>query len=440
MRACPEKKGQDPLVPLDKDAHVPTPDLRKCPHKKKKKGANKDPAVLPDKHDAPVPPDLQKYPPENNFMTTVLVPVGTCASNEMLPNTRAQEIPTLPAIQTQEARYPTRGNQTPATEPPKVIGCPPPERFGMTGDDGDVLSTTFSKVEEDDGDDFCDVFNDNDDLDDDDLFYSDDELDEEFKRDLDEVARAIEYSDHKNFNHGRHCTTLIMADACHLNFGKYTLFSCYGIIANCNMSPAGFAIVFGHENGTTWKEFWKFLKEVHPTMSLPDVTIVTDQDKGKKSAISEVMDQAGHFHCAHHRRGNIIKMCGAASGNRIYSALWVYNRLVGCQTVEQIEREKTSSMPMMHVNVARYLNNLDDDEQYPAARCNKYPGIYMYHRSASAGAESMSGANIKMRAKSAVDLLNALILLTKLECKRFNAQCAKAWASDCFLTPRGTVE
>ena len=64
----------------------------------------------------------------------------------------------------------------------------------------------------------------------------------------------------------------------------------------------------------------------------------------------------------------------------------------------------------------------------------------MYHRSASAGAESMSGANIKMRAKSAVDLLNALILLTKLECKRFNAQRAKAWASDCFLTPRGTVE
>ena len=103
-------------------------------------------------------------------------------------------------------------------------------------------------------------------------------------------------------------------------------------------------------------------------MNLPDVTVVTDQDKGQKSAISEVMDQAGQFYCAHHRRGNIIKMCGAASGNRIYSALWVYNRLVGCRTVEQIEREKTSSMPMMHTNDARYLNNLNDDEQYPAAR------------------------------------------------------------------------
>ena len=52
----------------------------------------------------------------------------------------------------------------------------------------------------------------------------------------------------------------------------------------------------------------------------------------------------------------------------------------------------------------------------------------------------MNGANIEMRAKAAVDPLNALILLTKLECKRFNAQHDKAWASDCFLTPCGTVE
>jgi hypothetical protein len=72
----------------------------------------------------------------------------------------------------------------------------------MTGDDGDVLSTTFSEVEENDGDDVCDAFIDNDDWDDDDLFYSDDELDEEFERDLDEVAHAIEYSDHKNLTMG----------------------------------------------------------------------------------------------------------------------------------------------------------------------------------------------------------------------------------------------
>ena len=37
---------------------------------------------------------------------------------------------------------------------------------------------------------------------------------------------------------------LFMGDACHLNFGKYTLFSCYGVTANCNMSPVAFVIVF----------------------------------------------------------------------------------------------------------------------------------------------------------------------------------------------------
>ena len=33
--------------------------------------------------------------------------------------------------------------------------------------------------------------------------------------------------------------TLFTADACHLNFGKYTMFVCYGVTANANMSPVG---------------------------------------------------------------------------------------------------------------------------------------------------------------------------------------------------------
>ncbi len=41
-----------------------------------------------------------------------------------------------------------------------------------------------------------------------------------------------------------HLQKMYMADACHLNFGKYTLFSCYGVTANSNMSPVGFAIIF----------------------------------------------------------------------------------------------------------------------------------------------------------------------------------------------------
>ncbi len=64
----------------------------------------------------------------------------------------------------------------------------------------------------------------------------------------------------------------------------------------------------------------------------------------------------------------------------------------------------------------------------------------MYHKSTSAAVESMNAANHKMCAKTAVDSLNACILLMKLECKRFNEQRAKAWSSNSFMTPRGTVE
>jgi hypothetical protein len=41
---------------------------------------------------------------------------------------------------------------------------------------------------------------------------------------------------------------VFMANACHLHFGKYTLFSCYGMTANSNTSPVAFAILFGNKN------------------------------------------------------------------------------------------------------------------------------------------------------------------------------------------------
>jgi hypothetical protein len=114
--------------------------------------------------------------------------------------------------------------------------------------------------------------------------------------------------------------TLFMADACHLNFGKYTLFACYGVTANADMSPVGFAIIFGNENGASWKEFWEFIHRTHPSMNRPNVTIVTDQEKGSMGAISDVMKDCGHFFCVWHRRQNIIKQCGGSSGRVPYSA------------------------------------------------------------------------------------------------------------------------
>ena len=86
-----------------------------------------------------------------------------------------------------------------------------------------------------------------------------------------------------------------MADACHLNFGKYTLFSCYGITSNGNTSPIAFVINFGNENYVSWKEFWTFVLKIHPCLNKTDVMIVTDQAKGQESAIQGVMKNAARL-------------------------------------------------------------------------------------------------------------------------------------------------
>jgi hypothetical protein len=54
----------------------------------------------------------------------------------------------------------------------------------------------------------------------------------------------------------------VQADAAHMSIGKYTLFSAYGTTANGNMSPIAFAILFGNEDMTNWKIFWKFVLKV----------------------------------------------------------------------------------------------------------------------------------------------------------------------------------
>ncbi len=94
--------------------------------------------------------------------------------------------------------------------------------------------------------------------------------------------------------------TVFMADACHLNLRKNTMFSCYGVTANANMSPVGFAIIFGNENASSWKDFWQFILCTHPSINRGEVTIILDQDKVIKSAIEEVLQSAGHFFCSWH--------------------------------------------------------------------------------------------------------------------------------------------
>ena len=57
---------------------------------------------------------------------------------------------------------------------------------------------------------------------------------------------------------------VIQADGAHMSFGKYTLFTAYGMTANANMSPLTYGIIFGNEDKVNWSRFWAFVKRAHP--------------------------------------------------------------------------------------------------------------------------------------------------------------------------------
>jgi hypothetical protein len=86
----------------------------------------------------------------------------------------------------------------------------------------------------------------------------------------------------------------------------------------------------------------------------------------------------------------------------------------------------------------QYLNNVDDASQYAVKRCEQ--GAYMYHHTTSQGSEVMNSANNGMRSKIAVCPINACILLTNTESRRYERQKKSAWAQTSNLTPRGEKE
>ena len=61
----------------------------------------------------------------------------------------------------------------------------------------------------------------------------------------------------------------------------------------------------------------------------------------------------------------------------------------------------------------------------------------MYSKSASSGVESMNKANLSARQRTVIDIINAMILIVKLEGERFTWFKNKAWERDEVLTNRG---
>jgi len=227
--------------------------------------------------------------------------------------------------------------------------------------------------------------------------------------------------------------TVYQADACHLEFGKYTMFTIYGIGANNNTFPVAMAILFGNENLASWVNFFTFAVNAHPCLNDAKVTIISDKDKGLMGAIAEVLPKAVNFMCSYHRRKNITIQVRGGSG--AYSCLWFYNLLMRCSSHTVLEGLKVEHAMNMDDKALRYLNKVNDHEQYPASRCAMGDEIYMYGRSSSSSAEAMNKANSMVRERHAVDCVNAVLLWLKLEKTRYEEHRTTAWEWNEVLTP-----
>ena len=98
---------------------------------------------------------------------------------------------------------------------------------------------------------------------------------------------------------------VIQADGDHIAFAKYTSISVYGTIANGNMSPLGFAILFSSEDIENWTKFWTWILSSHPFINNQKISILTNQDKGLVTAIANTLEKAAQCHCSFHHCQNI---------------------------------------------------------------------------------------------------------------------------------------
>jgi hypothetical protein len=194
--------------------------------------------------------------------------------------------------------------------------------------------------------------------------------------------------------------------------------------------------LFGNEDKQSWTQFWN-IKKTHPTINQSKYTIITDQDKGSLLAMEEVVPLAGRLLCSFHCRQNIMKKCGGGTGQRLLSAIWMYNLFFGCKSVTSLSATRKQYKEKMHPTDKHYLFRILEEMQFPAARCARVDSVCMYGKSASSGVEAMNRANEDIRQKTAVDILNATMFLLKKESTRYDKWLSLAWNHAHVLTPKG---
>jgi len=109
--------------------------------------------------------------------------------------------------------------------------------------------------------------------------------------------------------------------------------------------------------------------------------------------------------------------------------------------METIVKNKFDLATKIDNKALAYIGLVNDHQQFPAARvefgASQGVEVYMHKRTSSQTAESMNAANKSVRDRTAVDPVNAMILLLKLEAERYKKNQDKAWEWTEVLTPHG---
>ena len=102
-------------------------------------------------------------------------------------------------------------------------------------------------------------------------------------------------------NSVKHLCDVFNADAAHLSWGGYTLYSIYGFTANDNAFNVAHSIKFGNEDKKGWSSLFNFVKAVHGVnIDAKHKIILTDQQKGLLGALT-LFEALQQFCCSFHR-------------------------------------------------------------------------------------------------------------------------------------------
>ena len=203
---------------------------------------------------------------------------------------------------------------------------------------------------------------------------------------------------------------LFSADAAHLSWGPCTLYSMYGRNSEMGAFCIAHAIIAGNEGKRGWKQFFGFVRENYPSLNRPEVTIISDKDKGLLSSLSAVFPRAGGFYCSKHRSDNIAKKFDGKSVSAFNKAV----RATTLQELYRIKNDEIRSLPSMRAR--RYILDVPDSMQFPVSRIAL--GSTMYGKSTNGMSESMNSANRPSRVRG-LDMFHAFAKLIEMEGDRF---------------------